>query len=61
MFCVRECFSVGKAGAGALARACVLCAGVLLLQGAPSDAASSVLINGKPLAQIDDKIGRAHV
>ena len=37
-----------------LARGCVLCAGMLLLQGAPTDAAASVLINGKPLGQIDD-------
>ena len=37
-----------------LARGCVLCAGMLLLQGAPADAAASVLINGKPLGKIDD-------
>ena len=37
-----------------LARACALGVGMLLLLGAPSDAASSVMINGKPLGQIDD-------
>ncbi len=40
-----------------LARACALCAGmagIVLLHGAPSDAAASVLINGKPLGKIDD-------
>ena len=40
-----------------LARGCVLCAGmagIVLIHGAPSDAASSVLINGKPLGKIDD-------
>ena len=40
-----------------LARACALCAwmaGIVLIHGAPADAAASVLINGKPLGQIDD-------
>ena len=40
-----------------LARACALCAGmagIVLIHGAPADAAASVLINGKPLGKIDD-------
>ena len=40
-----------------LARACALCAwmaGIVLIHGASADAAASVLINGKPLGQIDD-------
>ena len=40
-----------------LARACALCAGmagIVLIHGVPADAAASVLINGKPLGQIDD-------
>ena len=37
-----------------MAWACTFCVGLLLSSGASSEAASSVLINGKPLGQVDD-------
>ena len=51
---LREIFGARKRSPKSLAWACTFCVGLLLSSGASSEAASSVLINGKPLGQIDD-------
>lgn len=51
---LREIFGARKKSPKSLAWACTFCVGLLLSSGASSEAAASVLINGKPLGQIDD-------
>ena len=51
---LREIFGARKRSPKSLAWACTFCVGLLLSSGASSEAASSVLINGKPLEQIND-------